>query len=327
MKERFRRREYQLAVVAAALAAAMGTVNPAFWSVSNAFDLAAGCVVMGIMALGALLVLISGGIDISFPAFAAFAMYSSTHLLLRFDPEASAAAAFILSAAIGAALGLVNAAFIAGFGLPALIVTLGSAGLARGALLAFVGTSIVYDPPESMIGFSQWTLFGSPEANGYGLPAPVFLVPALAAAVSLLLNRTVAGRGVYALGGNAEAARRAGFNVARIQIMVYTLAGAMAGIAGMAHACRMRNVNPFDLAGMELEVIAAVILGGAGITGGRGTVAGALLGVLLMVMIGNSLILMGIPSYWRGVAVGLLILAGAWASARGRRGLIPGVEG
>jgi simple sugar transport system permease protein len=124
------------------------------------------------------------------------------------------------------------------------------------------------------------------------------------------------GRGIYAMGGNAEAAERCGFNVARLRFLIYGLVGALAGVAGIIHAATFRNANPFDLVGTELTVIAAAVLGGATITGGRGTVPGTVLGVLVIVVMNNSLVLLGIPAYFQRVAIGLIILASTGMSAR-----------
>ena len=122
------------------------------------------------------------------------------------------------------------------------------------------------------------------------------------------------------MGGNTEAAQRSGFNVTRLRFLIYGLVGALSGIAGIIHAATLRNANPFDLVGTELTVIAAVVLGGAHITGGRGTVTGTVLGVLLIVVMNNSLILLGIPSYYQRVVIGLIIIVStAVTSQRGLR--------
>jgi simple sugar transport system permease protein len=118
------------------------------------------------------------------------------------------------------------------------------------------------------------------------------------------------GRSVYALGGAREAAERAGFNIARIQYFVYGLVGLLSGIAGITYGSLNRQANPQDIVGTELNVIAAVVLGGAQLTGGRGTVIGTVLGVVLVVVANNSLILVGVPSVWQRVVIGLIILVG-----------------
>ncbi|MCL4176122.1 MAG: ABC transporter permease [Verrucomicrobia bacterium] len=309
--------ELILAALILGLALFIGLLNPAFFSRAHLYDLIKGSTVMGLFALGVLLVMISGGIDISFTSIAVFAMYVTSRGLVAVEYQGTVLVAFVISAAIGLALGGLNALFVAGFGLPTLIVTLGTAGLIRGLLLAFIGTEILNQLPAGYARFSRLTWFEHtlPGGDTVGL-SPIFLVFLLAAAaVALLLRYTMVGRGIYALGGNPSAAERVGFNVPALRLVVFGLAGGLAGLAGLAHATMMRNANPFDLVGMELMVLAAVVLGGAGIFGGRGTVTGTILGVLLLVLLNNSLILLGIPTYWQRVFVGLILLVATGISA------------
>ena len=149
----------------------------------------------------------------------------------------------------------------------------------------------------------------------------VLIVPAIVICVliALLLRNTVFGRGIYALGGDAESARRAGFPVIRLQVAMYALAGLLAGIAGLMHVVQVRQANPFDLVGGELDVIAAVVLGGASIFGGKGSVLGTVLGVVLIAMINTSLILLGVPGTWQRAAIGALLIIGVTAQTVGGR--------
>jgi simple sugar transport system permease protein len=204
---------------------------------------------------------------------------------------------------------------------------LGSASLFRGFLLAFVGTAIVNNLPEGMVHFSRLTLWEKtlPDGTMIGLSSSFLLFLLAALLVGFLLQHTMLGRGLYAMGGSLVAAERAGFNLRRQQFFIYGLVGLLSGVAGLVHACMMRNANPFDLMGMELNVLAAVVLGGAGITGGRGTVLGTILGVLLIVTINNSLILLEIPSYWQKVVTGLVILVSTGITARTRGPRVRGV--
>jgi simple sugar transport system permease protein len=318
MRKLLRRHEFWLAVITLMLGLGIGLANRAFWSVANFFDLCQSSTVMGLFALGVLVVLVSGGIDVSFAAIGVFSMYVTSKVLLALDFQGSVVVAFLLAGVTGMSLGLCNGVFIGFFRLPTLIVTLGSASLFRGFLLAFVGTTIVNNLPEGMVHFSKLTLGQRTLSDGtvVGLSSSFILFLLAALLVGLVLQRTMLGRGIYALGGNQVAAERAGFNVRRLQLFLYGLVGLLAGVAGVVHTCMMRNANPFDLVGMELNVIAAVVLGGASITGGRGTVLGTVLGVLLLVTINNSLILLAIPSYWQKVVTGLVILVSTAITAR-----------
>jgi simple sugar transport system permease protein len=171
-----------------------------------------------------------------------------------------------------------------------------------------------------MVRFSRWTVLDGrlPSGETVGLTVSFFLLLLFAVTAAAFLRYTVAGRGIYAMGGNAEAAERAGFNLTRLRFLIYGLVGGLSGVAGIVHASMMRNADPFDLVGTELTVIAAVVLGGASITGGRGTIIGTLLGVGMMLVINNSLILLQIPSYWQRVAVGLVLIVSTGVSASRR---------
>ena len=265
---------------------------------------------MGLFAIGVLVVLISGGIDISFTAIAAFSLYVTNMILLATQITDSVWLAFMLAGFIGLLLGLFNAIFIAHFQLPTLIVTLGTASVFRGFMLAFVGTAIINNLPECLVQFSKLTLFEKTLQTGetIGLSFSIFILIFFIGLSWILLRFTMVGRGIYAMGGDRVAAQRAGFSLTALQYFIYGFVGLLAGIAGIIHAVMMRNANPFDLVGTELVVIAAVVLGGASITGGKGTITGTVLGVLLLVIINNSLILLDIPSYWQRVAIGLIII-------------------
>lgn len=289
----------------------IGFLNPVFFTVGNLFDLLRSMVVIGIFAMGVLIVIVSGGIDVSFTAVAVFALYSTTKILLAVAPDAPIWLAFLIAAIIGLGLGLINAFFIARFKLPTLIVTLGTLSMFHGFLLFAIGNQIIRDIPPSMTAFARTTLLTVQLERGVAnLHPAIFITIGLAIVVWLLLDYTMLGRGVYALGGAREAAERAGFNVSRIEYFIYGFVGLLSGIAGMTFGALNRQANPQDIVGSELNVIAAVVLGGAQLTGGRGTVIGTLLGVALVVIMNNSLILIGVPSVWQRVVIGAIILIG-----------------
>lgn len=295
-----------------ALALLFSLLNPAFLSAPNLVDLLRNTIVTGIFAIGVLIVLAAGGIDVSFTAIGAFALYATCKLLIVSGVHLPIAAIFAIGISIGAALGLVNGLMIGLLGLPTLIVTLATLSLFRGALLTFVGTLYYGTLPAEMVAYSRQPLLAFHLASGRLVQLPMaFLNFALVAALaSFLLNATLFGRKVYALGGSEEAAERIGIDVRRVKLAVFMLAGGIAGLAGVTHVTLIRIANPFDLVGSELNVIAAVVLGGGRITGGHGTVSGTVIGVLVITMINSSLLLIGVPTYWQRLVVGLLILAG-----------------
>lgn len=311
------RHEALLLLVTVAVCVTIGALNPAFYSAANVFDLIKSSVPLGIMALGLLVVVVSGGIDISFPAIAVAGMYVTCTAALQVSALDSLPALMGVSVAIGLALGLANGLLIHTFRLPALIVTLGTASLIRGVLLQFVGTRNITNLPSSLIDFSRATFLPRvlPSGETIGLGVSIVFLVGATVLVALMLRYTVLGRGTFALGGDRTAAERVGFNVARIHLFVYGLMGALAGLVGIIHAATIRNANPTDLQGLELTVIAAVVIGGADITGGRGTVLGTLLGVVLMVVMNGSLVLVGLPSQWHQVLLGLVVIASTTVTA------------
>lgn len=316
------RNETLVALVIVAFCAVATLSDPNFLSVTTLSDLLRASIVLGILAVAAMLVLVSGGIDVSFTAVAVSAMYMTTTWTLAAWPEMPWPLIFLMSVGIGACLGAINGLFIAGFGLPTLIVTLGTLSVFRGFLLTFVGSQRISDLPPEMRGFSRLMIARGTTEGGsfYALP---WAFAGLVLAVVLtwfILQRTMLGRSIYALGGSVENARRIGINVRRTQFFVYAYVGALAGLAGIIHGAMSRMADPFSLVGQELSVIAAVVLGGARLIGGYGTLTGTLLGVALIVLVQNSLIVIGIPSTWQSVTIGVLILVGtgvpAWQARR-----------
>jgi len=316
------RNETLVALVIVAFCVLAAFSDPGFLSIATLTDLSRGGIVLGIFAVGALIVLISGGIDVSFTAIAAFTMYVTAMVLNAVMPWMPWWAALMMGMGIGACLGAINGVLIAVMGLPTLIVTLGTLSVFRGFMLTFIGQKQITTLPPGMREFGRMMVLRGENADGsfYSLHA-AFLVTVLAVVLTwVILHRTMLGRQIFAIGGSVESARRIGINVRGVQFFVYVYVGVLAGLAGIIHASMARVANPFDLVGLELSVIAAVVLGGARLAGGHGTLTGTVLGVALIVLVRNSLIVLGIPSTWQSVAIGVLILIGtglpAWQAKR-----------
>ena len=322
MKIDFGRNETLVALIILGFCAIAAVSDPGFLSMATLTDLLRGGIVMGIFAVAALLVLLSGGIDVSFTAIAAFAMYTTAMLLNSLAPGVPWPVAFALAMGIGAALGAINGVLIAGFGLPTLIVTLGTLSVFRGFMLAFIGSKQITTLPSGMREFGRMMMIRGTNADGsfYSLHWAFAATVLVVVVTWVLLQHTLLGRQIFAIGGSEESARRIGVNVRAVQFFVYVYAGVLAGLAGVIHASMARVANPFDLVGLELSVIAAVVLGGARLAGGYGTLTGTLLGVALIVLVRNSLIVIGIPNTWQSIVVGVLILIGtgvpAWQAKR-----------
>ena len=322
MKIDWMRNETLVAVVIVAFCTLAALSDPGFLSIATLTDLLRGSIVLGIFAVGALIVLISGGIDVSFTAVGAFTMYVTAMVLNAALPWMPWWAALVMGMAIGASLGAINGFLIAVMGLPTLIVTLGTLSIFRGFMLTFIGQKQITTLPPGMREFGRMMVLRGENVDGsfYSLHA-AFLVTVLSIVLTwVILHRTMLGRQIFAIGGSVESARRIGINVRAVQFFVYVYVGALAGLTGIIHASMARVANPFDLVGLELSVIAAVVLGGARLAGGHGTLTGSLLGVALIVLVRNSLIVLGIPATWQSVAIGVLILIGtglpAWQAKR-----------
>ncbi|MCW2882769.1 MAG: putative transporter permease protein [Sphaerisporangium sp.] len=313
LRHAVRSQEFAVATAIVVLCAVIQALNPAFLSLSNVFEILRLVTVSGILALGVLLVLISGGVDVSFPAIANTSVFVAATILVAAHFTGSAMVLYLVALPFGIVMGLLNGFFIARFRLPTLIVTLGTSSLFYGAELYFFGGVSIFNLPEGTIAYSKAALATVHTASGVGTTAlhpSILILVVLAAAVSLLLNKTTLGRTIYALGDNPVVAERSGVRVGMVRYFVYAAVGALAGIAGATNASLLRNANPVSLQGHELGIIAAVVLGGALITGGKGTVTGTLLGVLLIGIVENSLVLVGVPTTWQNVAVGIVLLAG-----------------
>lgn len=309
-----------LALVLIVLVIGMSIANPAFFTLNTAFSILRSAIVPIIFALGVLIVIITGGIDVSFPVIAIFAGYSTVTFCLAAGFDPGLLGIFLIAITVGAFLGLINGVVIARFGLPTLIVTLGTQGIFFGAMYTYVGATYYAELPGSMAALATSNLLDVTTSAGraylHVLVIPVLLLCLL---VAWVLKRTMFGRSLYAIGGDTEAARRAGFHVKTTQVWVYVTVGALAAIAGVSHIVLSRSANPRDLVGGELDIIAAVVLGGASIFGGRGSVIGAVLGVILVQVIKNSLLLVGVPSAWLRTAVGVLLVLGVGIQALSAR--------
>ncbi len=317
MKLNIQKHEIFIIFIIIALSSIVGIVNNAFFSVENLFDMLKSCIILGIFSLGVLMVLISGDIDISFTAIAAVSMYLTNKILLSYGYQGNFVIAFIMAGFFGIIMGLINGFFIAKFKLPTLIVTLGTISIYRGFLLAFIGTQVFRVVSPGLIRLSKMSIFKFTGEGGeiVSLSVLLFFLIFFSIVVWFLLRNTLIGRGIYALGGDRNSARRVGFNIIKIQFFIYGFVGFLSGIAGIIHSTITRIGDPFDIVGSELTVIAAVVLGGTSITGGRGTVFGTLLGVLLIVLMNNSLILMGITSIWIKVVIGMIIITSTGVTA------------
>ena len=286
----------------------IGIINPVFFTHGNLFNILKSSIVIGILSLGVLLVLISGGIDVSFPVVAAFSLYC-TSLLYKGNPDVSVIQIYLTGLVIGGLCGVLNGVLIALFEFPAMVVTLGTSSLLSGFMYTYIGTRINHSIPKALVEWGKNMIMQETvNEKLIGLSSSYFLYLILCVLVYLFLKHTMLGRSIYMIGGSEESAKRLGINTRLIKIFIYVCVGALAGMAGITQSGFLRIANPFELYGTELSVIAAAILGGAYIGGGKGSVTGTFLGVLVITIINTSLIILGVSSYWQQVVVGIVVI-------------------
>jgi len=291
------RRELSVAVAIGALGAVLAVAAPGYFSRENLSDLFLANLPVLIVSLGATLVILTGEIDISVgSAFAICGVLAGLTAKAGLPIVGVAAG----TCAAGALLGAVNGALVAYLGLPSIVVTLATMVTLRDALRWYTQGAWVQDLPA---GF-QW--LGLSQA-AYP-PVAFAIAAALLAAMAWAARNLAAGRAIYATGSNADAARLAGFDTAFVKTAVFTTAGALTGLAALLNSVRFNQIPSNAGLGLEMKVIAAVVVGGAAIRGGRGTFIGTLLGVILLGAIGPALTFLGVNAYWERAIQGAIIL-------------------
>ena len=302
-KAALRRHDVQIAGIVVVMVVLFSAISPGFLSAGNAVSLLENYSVMAIMAAGLLVVLISGGIDISFAAIAAVSQYLTATILVH--SSGNWLMAFGLAAGFGALLGVVNALLIYYLRALAVIVTISTMAFYFAILMFVTEGKSIYNLPD-------WF---TTDLSLFGTPFPVVVAGIVLLVTVFFLSRLSIGRQIYGLGGNPEAAKRMGCNLLGLQCFVYGYSGFTAGIAGLVQAHRVEEVVPNALIGRELDVLAAVVLGGASLLGGVGTVSGTILGIVLLAILQNGLTLLGVSSYSFGFVTGLIILISVSATA------------
>jgi simple sugar transport system permease protein len=291
----------------------IGIINPeSFFTANTLFDLLKNSTVPGILAISVLIIMIYGGVDLSFSAIGAFSSYVTIKLINSIAPEAPLAAVFLICILFGSALGSINALLVSYTDIPILVVTLGTSTTIYGFLLFFIDNRIIMNLPVSVASFSRDYLATVQTQIGVShLHVTVLILAFIALFIGVLFRYMKAGRCIYATGGGGrDLAARVGVNVKRLDLIVFSTSGALAAVAGLCNAAMFRYGNPVAFRGDELDIIAAVVIGGASITGGKGSVLSTLLGVLLIYLIKNNLVMIGVPSSWQKAIIGIMIIIG-----------------
>ncbi len=307
--------EFYVALVLLFLCMAVEVKSGQFFTGNNLVDLIRAFSIPAMFCIGEMFVIITGGVDVSFPAIASMAMFI---VCSRMENVATNPLEFFLVAMlIGLAIGLVNGYIIARFRFPALIVTLGTSSICFG-IMQGVFKSREYPLCQPLYELGQAKLFSvtnSVSGLTSDMPIGVILMVITIFIGWFILNKTMLGRGIYAIGGDEKAAQRAGFNVFKTLMFIYAFSGCMAGLVGVLRSTMLLAVHPNNLEGLELTVIAACVLGGVRMEGGKGTVLGAMLGMALLTIVDNSLILLDISTTWQKVFTGAIIIIGTAISA------------
>ncbi len=273
-----------------------------------------------LIAFGMTLVIVTGGIDLSVGSLVALTGVVAAVVMqatLDWSPMASIGVGLICGVGTGAAIGASSGAIVARFSIPPFIVTLAAMLIARGFAFILCDGQPVYDLPPELRWLGRGFVLES--LLGRIVPVPVLIMFCVYVVTAILLSRTVFGRGVIAVGSNEEAARLAGIAVRRTKMSVYLITGALAGLAGVLHDAKLMAGDPKVGDMWELNVIAAVVVGGTSLFGGRGTVSGTLVGALIIGVLNNSLNLLNVDHFWQKVVLGLVILAAAMLDVALRR--------
>ncbi|HEX3983754.1 MAG TPA: ABC transporter permease, partial [Acidisoma sp.] len=289
-------------------------LSPYYFSASNFLTMASHVAIYAILAMGMLLVILNGGIDLSVGStlglsgiIAGFLMQGVTLKFLGVTLYPAVWVVVVLSCALGAVVGLVNGVLIARFKVPAFVATLGVMYVVRGiALLITNGLTYNNLSGQADLGNTGFNWLGFNRL--FNIPIGVLVMIVIGIAGSLMLNRTAFGRWLYASGGNERAAELSGVPTKRVQITVYMLSGICAAIAGLILSSQLTSAGPTAGTSYELTAIAAVVIGGAALTGGRGNIRGTLLGAFVIGFLSDGLVIIGISSYWQTVFTGGVIV-------------------
>jgi ribose transport system permease protein len=297
-----------------AIVAFFSFASPHFFTANNLVSILTAATVTGILALGTTFVIITGGIDLSIgTGMILCGVMAGVFLTYWGWPLWAGVLGAIL---FGAVIGFINGFNVSVLGIPPFIATLGMMLIAQGLALVISGTKPIYfnDTPA----FQQIMNVSIIPGIRFPLGVAIFIVMIVIAGI--LLSRTIVGRYTYSIGSNEAATALSGLNVRRWKIIIYTMAGLFVGLAGVLSASRLSSAQPTGGLGLELEAIAAVVIGGTSLAGGKGSIIGTVIGALIMAVLTNGLRIISVPQEWQSVAVGLVILVAVYLDMLRRRG-------
>jgi len=283
------------------ICAALAILSPVFLTRNNILNVIRQTSIYGIMAVGMTFVILTGGIDLSVGSVLALSGAICAGLL---KGGSSMFVAIVAAIGVGVACGLVNGLFITKARIPPFVVTLGMTNIAR-------GLTLIYTKGYPVSGFSPaFREIG----GGYvaGIPIPIIIFLSIVLIAYVVLSQTKLGRYTYAIGGNEETVKLSGVNSSNYKTLVYVISGLTCAISALILTARLNSAEPIAGTGYETDVIAAVCIGGASMSGGRGSVWGSLLGALLIGVLNNGMNLLGVSPYFQQVVKGLIIICAVW---------------
>ena len=286
------------AIMLMAVVAGMSIAHPDFLTISNLMTIGLQAAVRALLAIGELLVIISGGIDLSVGTAMSLSMV--TMGLYVINSHGSLEIGMLIAIATGVLVGLVNGTLVAFLGLPPFIITLGMLGIAQGLALTLSSGFSMYGFPK------EFDFLGGGQI--IGIPVPIIILAVVAIVASFIFRETKLGRYAYAIGGGEEAARRAGIPVRRFKVAIYAFCGGLVGISSIVLSSRINSAHPGIGLGYELDAIAAVVIGGASLMGGRGNVSGAIIGALTMAAIRFGLNVMAVTPFIQQIVIGVILI-------------------
>ena len=289
--------ELRMLAMLGILSLALSLISPYFFTLNNILNLMDQSVITGIVSIGQTFVILIAGIDLSVGS-----LTGATGIVLGLSLQTLPLPLAIAVAIIAGGLaGFVNGYIITKGRVAAFIVTLGMMSVGRSMAYVLSGANSISQLPDALGDLASATVFG--------IPLNFVVLVVLYAIAWYYLTFTKGGRTIYAIGSNAEAARTAGLRVELYSILVYVISGALSAVAAVFLAARILSIDPIAATGLELDTIAAVVIGGASLFGGRGTIIGTFIGVVIMVLIRNGLNLLNVNPYWQGTAIGSIIVA------------------
>jgi ribose transport system permease protein len=286
------------AIMLVAVVLGMAVAHPDFLTLSNLLTIGLQAAVRALLAIGELLVIISGGIDLSVGTAMSLSMVTMGMYVI--NGHGSLQVGMLIAIATGVLVGLVNGTLVAFLELPPFIITLGMLGIAQGLALTFSNGFSMYGFPK------EFDFVGGGQVSG--VPVPIIVLAVVALVASFIFRETKLGRYTYAIGGSEEAARRAGIPVRRFKVAIYAFCGGLVGISSIVLASRINSAHPGIGLGYELDAIAAVVIGGASLMGGRGNVSGAIIGALTMSAIRFGLNVMAVTPFIQQIVIGVILI-------------------